>query len=82
MKSRDVLRALQADGWLHVARKNDHWQFKHPERLDRVTAPYPKRDIPIGTLRSIEKQSGLALRSLGMRSNKAMQQAAHSLTLS
>ncbi|KAA3441701.1 addiction module toxin, HicA family [Mesorhizobium sp. SARCC-RB16n] len=27
-----------------------------------VTIPHPKRDIPIGTLRSIEKQSGLKLR--------------------
>jgi predicted RNA binding protein YcfA (HicA-like mRNA interferase family) len=24
--------------------------------------PHPKRDIPIGTLRSIEKQAGLKLR--------------------
>jgi len=28
----------------------------------RVTVPHPERDIPVGTLRSIEKQSGLKLR--------------------
>jgi hypothetical protein len=28
----------------------------------RVTVPHPTRDIPVGTLRSIEKQSGLKLR--------------------
>jgi len=26
-----------------------------------VTVPHPKRDVPIGTLRSIEKQCGLKL---------------------
>lgn len=28
----------------------------------RVTVPHPKRDLPIGTLRSIEKQSGIKLK--------------------
>jgi hypothetical protein len=28
----------------------------------RVTVPQPERDVPIGTLKSIEKQSGLKLR--------------------
>ncbi len=40
----------------------DHWQFKHPTQTGRVTVPHPKRDMPIGTLKSIEKQPGLKLR--------------------
>jgi predicted RNA binding protein YcfA (HicA-like mRNA interferase family) len=36
--------------------------FKHPKKEGRVTVPHPKRDIPIGTLKSIEKQAGLKLR--------------------
>jgi predicted RNA binding protein YcfA (HicA-like mRNA interferase family) len=36
--------------------------FKHPRKKGRVTVPHPERDIPIGTLKSIEKQSGLKLR--------------------
>jgi len=31
-------------------------------RPDRETVPHPKRDLPTGTLRSIEKQSGVKLR--------------------
>jgi len=27
-----------------------------------VTVPHPEKDIPVGTLRSIEKQSGIKLR--------------------
>jgi predicted RNA binding protein YcfA (HicA-like mRNA interferase family) len=62
MRSRHVIAALVADGWFEVAQKGSHVQFKHPRKPGRVTVPHPERDIPIGTLRSIEKQSGLKLR--------------------
>ena len=62
MNSRDIIRAIEQAGWVHVATSGDHWQFKHVERPGRVTVPHPKRDLPIGTLRSIEKQCGIKLR--------------------
>lgn len=62
MNSADVIKALKAGGWHQVAQKGSHCQFKHPERAGRVTVPHPKRDIPLDTLKSIEKQSGLKLR--------------------
>ncbi len=62
MNSREIIRAIQGAGWQHVATRGDHWQFKHPTRTGRVTVPHPQRDMPIGTLRSIEKQSGVKLR--------------------
>jgi predicted RNA binding protein YcfA (HicA-like mRNA interferase family) len=62
MNSRDVIKALEDDGWAQVVQKGSHCQFKHPVKPGRVTVPQPKRDLPIGTLRSIEKQSGLTLR--------------------
>ncbi|MFA7413257.1 MAG: type II toxin-antitoxin system HicA family toxin [Rhizobium sp.] len=55
MKSADVISALKADGWLLVATSGSHHQFKHPDKPGRVTVPHPKRDIPLGTLKSIEK---------------------------
>jgi predicted RNA binding protein YcfA (HicA-like mRNA interferase family) len=60
--SRDVLRALKSDGWEEVAQKGSHVQFKHPSKPGRVTVPHPKRDLPVGTLKSIEKQAGINLR--------------------
>jgi predicted RNA binding protein YcfA (HicA-like mRNA interferase family) len=57
-----VISALVADGWEKVAQKGSHAQFKHPIKPDRVTVPHPERDIPAGTLRSIERQAGLKLR--------------------
>jgi predicted RNA binding protein YcfA (HicA-like mRNA interferase family) len=62
MNSRDIIKAIEADGWREVAQDGSHKQFKHPTKPGRVTVPSPKKDIPIGTLRSIEKQSGLKLR--------------------
>lgn len=62
MKSADIIKALTADGWVEVNRVGSHVQFRHGAKPGRVTVPHPKRDIPIGTLRSIEKQSGLKLR--------------------
>jgi predicted RNA binding protein YcfA (HicA-like mRNA interferase family) len=60
--SRDVLTALKADGWHKVAQKGDHVQLKHPAKPGRVTVPHPKRDLPVGTLKSIERQAGIKLR--------------------
>jgi predicted RNA binding protein YcfA (HicA-like mRNA interferase family)/predicted RNase H-like HicB family nuclease len=62
MNSRDIIAELTGDGWFKVAQKGDHMQLKHPTKPGRVTVPHPIRDIPIGTLKSIEKQSGLRLR--------------------
>ena len=62
MDSRDVLAALRADGWEQVAHKGSHIQLKHPVKAGRVTVPHPRRDLPIGTLKSIEKQAGIKLR--------------------
>ena len=62
MNSRAIIKALEAAGWAHIATKGDHWQFKHPMLAGRVTVPHPKRDLPIGTLRSIEKQARVKLR--------------------
>jgi predicted RNA binding protein YcfA (HicA-like mRNA interferase family) len=62
VNSRDIIAALQDDGWVEVARKGSHAQFRHPTKPGRVTVPHPKKDLPVGTLRSIEKQAGLKLR--------------------
>jgi len=62
MDSRQVIAAIKAAGWTHIATKGSHWQFKHPTLHGRVTVPHPKRDLPTGTLRSIETQAGVKLR--------------------
>jgi len=61
MKSREVIKALKAAGFEKVAQKGSHLQYKHPLRQGRVTIPHPQADLPIGTLKSIERQSGVKL---------------------
>lgn len=62
MSSREVIQRLREDGWFEVAQHGSHKQFKHAAKKGRVTVPHPVRDIPFGTLRSIEKQAGIRLR--------------------
>jgi predicted RNA binding protein YcfA (HicA-like mRNA interferase family) len=62
MHSRDVIKLLKADGWYEVNQVGSHKQFKHPTKKGRATVPHPNRDIPIGTLKSIEKQTGIKLK--------------------
>jgi predicted RNA binding protein YcfA (HicA-like mRNA interferase family) len=62
MKSAEIIAAIKTNGWFQVAQEGSHVQFKHPTKKGRVTVPHPKKDIPKGTLRSIEKQAGLKLR--------------------
>ena len=62
VSSADVIRALVADGWYEARQRGSHKQFKHAGKPGLVTIPHPVRDLPIGTLRSIERQSGVTLR--------------------
>ena len=61
LSSREVIDRLRRNGWVRFARRGSHVQFKHPQRPGRVTVPHPNRDLPRGTLRSIEKQAGIRL---------------------
>ena len=58
--SREVLKMLLEDGWYEVNCVGDHHQFKHPIKPGRVTLTHPVKDIPIGTLKNISRQSGIA----------------------
>jgi predicted RNA binding protein YcfA (HicA-like mRNA interferase family) len=60
MKVAEVLRLLQQDGWLLLAQKGSHRQFKHSSKPGRVTVPgKPSDDLALGTQTSILKQAGL-----------------------
>ena len=56
--SRRLVRLLERHGWVRVAVRGGHWQFKHPERAGRVTVPHPNRNLKRGTVASIYRQAG------------------------
>ena len=58
MNSREIIAKLKADGWVLVHVRGSHYHFKHPNKPGRVTVPHPKKDFPVGTLRSIYRQAG------------------------
>lgn len=63
MKVGVVIKRLMQEGWILVATRGSHRQFKHPSRPGRVTvAEKPNDELAPGTLNSIEKQSGVELR--------------------
>jgi predicted RNA binding protein YcfA (HicA-like mRNA interferase family) len=60
MKVSTVLSMLRNDGWILVATRGSHRQFKHPIKHGRVTvAGRNSDDLAPGTLNSILKQAGL-----------------------
>ncbi|MEE9258340.1 MAG: type II toxin-antitoxin system HicA family toxin [Nitrospinaceae bacterium] len=57
MKTRELLRILEKDGWYQVKSKG-HVQYKHDSKPGRVTVP-GHTTLKKGTVRSILKQAGL-----------------------
>jgi predicted RNA binding protein YcfA (HicA-like mRNA interferase family) len=54
---------LKVAGWFETRTSGSHQQFRHSVRPGVVTVPlHGSRDLKIGTLISIERQSGLTLR--------------------
>jgi predicted RNA binding protein YcfA (HicA-like mRNA interferase family) len=59
MRSREMIKAIEEDGWYLVAVKGSHHQYKHPSKPGRVTIKHPDSNLPKGTINSILKQAGL-----------------------
>jgi predicted RNA binding protein YcfA (HicA-like mRNA interferase family) len=63
MNTREVIRALEADGWREVRARGSHRQYKHPRKPGLVTvAVHGNRDLKMQDIASIERQSGIKLR--------------------
>lgn len=61
MKTREVLRLLEKDGWYKDSQKGSHAKYKHPVKKGIVMVPIHRmnREIPKGTLNNILKQADL-----------------------
>jgi len=56
--SSDVIRVLQQHGFSFSSQKGSHAKYKNAAGRIAVV-PHPKKELPIGTTRSIIRQSGL-----------------------
>ncbi len=61
LTSREVIARLEANGWRQVRRRGSHVQFKKSGVAALVTVPHPRKDLKRGTLKSIERASGVRL---------------------
>ena len=61
LKARQVMRALERAGFLHVRSKGSHRIFQHRDDRTRrtIVADHGGKDVPRGTLREIIDQAGL-----------------------
>jgi len=57
--SREVIQILNADGWYECGCEGSHHQFKHSIKQGKVTVTHPIKDVPLPTLKNIEKQAGV-----------------------
>jgi predicted RNA binding protein YcfA (HicA-like mRNA interferase family) len=56
--SEKVIAILLDYGFVFKSQKGSHQKYKNKEKT--VIVPAPRKQIPIGTLKSISKQSGIA----------------------
>lgn len=55
--SRKLLKLLLAKGFEVVSQRGSHLKLRKGDRT--VILPHPKKDLPLGTVRSIYEQAGL-----------------------
>ncbi|MDD5272755.1 MAG: type II toxin-antitoxin system HicA family toxin [Methylovulum sp.] len=57
LSSKEIIAVLLLHGFVKTSQKGSHQKYSKANRA--VIVPSPKKEIPIGTLQSIIKQSGL-----------------------
>ena len=60
MKVKELIKRIEADGWVQTRQRGNHRQFRHPTKPGTVTVSgKPNIDVPPGTLNNALKQAGL-----------------------
>ena len=59
MRSAELIKLLEAEGWLLRGVRGSHHVFSHPQRGGHISVPHPKKDLGIGLAHKLLKQAGL-----------------------
>ena len=59
MRSSDVIKQLETDGWVLRSVRGSHHVFNHPNRTGHISVPHPKKDLGTGLVHKLLKQAGL-----------------------
>lgn len=59
MRSADLIREIQKEGWVLDRVRGSHHVFHHPDRPGILVVPHPKKELGTGLVQAIRKQAGL-----------------------
>ena len=59
VRSTDIIKLLETDGWILRSVRGSHHVFHHPRRAGHITVPHPKKDLGTGLVHKLLKQAGL-----------------------
>lgn len=59
MQSRLLIKELEAAGWVLDRVTGSHHVFTHRYNPYTIPVPHPKKDLPVGTVKSIRRRAGL-----------------------
>ncbi|MEW6485427.1 MAG: type II toxin-antitoxin system HicA family toxin [Pseudomonadota bacterium] len=59
MKSSELIKLLEKNGWQLERVRGSHHQFSHPLVSYVITVPHPRKDLKPGTLKQILKAANL-----------------------
>ncbi|MFI5220931.1 MAG: type II toxin-antitoxin system HicA family toxin [Bacteroidia bacterium] len=61
MKTKEIIKIIEQNGWYEVRQRGSHRQYKHPIKKGLVTIPVHRlsNDLTPGLEKSILKQAGI-----------------------
>ena len=59
MQSRLLMKELEEAGWTLARVAGSHYIFTHRYNPNTIAVPHPKKDLPLGTVKSIRRRAGL-----------------------
>lgn len=59
VNSKDLIKQMEASGWVLRGVKGSHHIYTHPEHSGHISVPHPKKDLGIGLAQKLLKQAGL-----------------------
>ncbi|MEQ8741908.1 type II toxin-antitoxin system HicA family toxin [Parasphingorhabdus sp.] len=54
--SKQIIRRLRKEGFELVSVRGSHHKYRKDDRI--IIVPHPKKDLPVGTARSIARMAG------------------------
>jgi len=61
MNAKEILKILKQNGFVQISQRGSHIKLAKDDKF-AIVANHGKKDIPLGTVKQIEKSTGVKLR--------------------